>query len=560
MRSSLFAIAFGVCLVIQPINSRVICGKNQYRIVNSTGTFQRCLYCDTCHKGFGLHPECGSTLLDPPTTGCHACKVGTFSSEYDSSPCKACHHCAEHEIKNAECTNKSDTVCSGKCEQGYFMSKTVHNCQECSACCLDGKDEKVQECARLAIDKDCSPRPDRNCGSSNPGASDSKKPLSISYIIIIVFGVLGFLVAVCLLILMAYCWQKRHRQSGQQPEEQRNGSANTSSSHKYVREGPRTESKVTFDSHCGVNPSYHGTPRALREEVKVEEPKPVPCKDGIALVALPEEKQKSTNNKNNDKPSVVSRQGSQDSQTSGDFRKRSFSSRSIGELVEKIGSLKRDNSLLESDEDSETHEPIKISKHPKSQTAKEGSKVELACKLEKKSKNFMYQWFKDDVALIGQDKSVLDLNPVQLRDFGCYMCRVSYKDLFGEAEKSKPARLDVIPHPGLNGMRLKRLAELDVGIMDRVALLLETRKHGCGDWRRIGSKHDMEDPDIAALANAPSNAGDRGKAVLDFVKATKPNLTVYDFCKTLKEDNFKRLDIVKELENHFLVSIESDGQ
>ena len=97
-------------------------------------------------------------------------------------------------------------------------------------------------------------------------------------------------------------------------------------------------------------------------------------------------------------------------------------------------------------------EPIKISKHPKSQTAKEGSKVELACKLEKKSKNFMYQWFKDDVALIGQDKSVLDLNPVQLRDFGCYMCRVSYKDLFGEAEKSKPARLDVIPHPGLNGM------------------------------------------------------------------------------------------------------------
>ena len=97
-------------------------------------------------------------------------------------------------------------------------------------------------------------------------------------------------------------------------------------------------------------------------------------------------------------------------------------------------------------------EPIKISNHPKSQTPKEGSNVQLACKLKKKSKNFMYQWFKDDVALIGQDKSVLELNPVQLLDFGCYMCRVSYKDLYGEAEKSKPARLDVIPHPGLNGM------------------------------------------------------------------------------------------------------------
>ena len=64
----------------------------------------------------------------------------------------------------------------------------------------------------------------------------------------------------------------------------------------------------------------------------------------------------------------------------------------------------------------------------------------------------MYQWFKDDVALIGHEKSVLELNPVQLRDFGCYMCRVSYKDLYGEAEKSNTARLDVIHYPGLNGM------------------------------------------------------------------------------------------------------------
>ena len=107
---------------------------------------------------------------------------------------------------------------------------------------------------------------------------------------------------------------------------------------------------------------------------------------------------------------------------------------------------------------------------------------------------------------------------------------------------------------------LKRLAELDVGIMDRLALLLETRKHGCGDWRTIGSNYDMEGPGIAALDNAALNAGDRGKAVLEFVKATRPNLTVYDFCKTLKEDNFKRLDIVEQLEKHFLVSIKSDGQ
>ena len=97
-------------------------------------------------------------------------------------------------------------------------------------------------------------------------------------------------------------------------------------------------------------------------------------------------------------------------------------------------------------------ELIKIAKHPRSQAPKEGSKVELACKLEKKSKNFMYQWFKDGVALIGKSESVLVLNPVRLRDFGCYMCLVSYKDSFGETEKSNTARLDVIHHPGLNGM------------------------------------------------------------------------------------------------------------
>lgn len=95
--------------------------------------------------------------------------------------------------------------------------------------------------------------------------------------------------------------------------------------------------------------------------------------------------------------------------------------------------------------------------------------------------------------------------------------------------------------------------------MDRVTLLLETRKHGCGDWRRIGSEYNMEDPGIAALSNAPLNAGDRGKAVLDFVKATMPNLTVYEFCKTLKEENFKRLDIVEELEKFRLNQMDSES-
>ena len=99
---------------------------------------------------------------------------------------------------------------------------------------------------------------------------------------------------------------------------------------------------------------------------------------------------------------------------------------------------------------------------------------------------------------------------------------------------------------------LKCLSELDYSTMDCVATLLGIQKPGLGDWRRIGSKYGMEGYKIDALANAAPD--ERGREVLEFLKTSKPKLTVYDFCKTLKKENFKRFDIVKELENHFLVS------
>ena len=98
-------------------------------------------------------------------------------------------------------------------------------------------------------------------------------------------------------------------------------------------------------------------------------------------------------------------------------------------------------------------EPIKIIKHPKSQRVKEGSKVQLECKVEKKSQHFLYQWYRDaGSAILGQNDTVLVLNPVKLQHFGSYFCRVSYKDSFWEYKVSKPAKLDVIPIPGRNGM------------------------------------------------------------------------------------------------------------
>ena len=227
--------------VIQPSNSGIICGENQYAIINSTGNVQSCLSCDTCHKGFGLHPKCGSALKDPPTTACHACKTGTFSSTYDSSPCKACHQCAEHEIKKAACTNKSDTVCSGKCEKGYFRSETLHNCQECSACCSDGKDEKIKECVSQGItNKECSPRLDKTCAGQLAStvtttstttttitiitdATKGSGGLAMEHsIIIIVAGIAGVMIV---MVFMYFRLKRKTRRLT--AAEQRNGSANT---------------------------------------------------------------------------------------------------------------------------------------------------------------------------------------------------------------------------------------------------------------------------------------------------------------------------------------------
>ena len=76
--------------------------------------------------------------------------------------------------------------------------------------------------------------------------------------------------------------------------------------------------------------------------------------------------------------------------------------------------------------------------------------MELECKVEGNSTNLLYQWYKDDCAVIGQNNANLVLEAVELKDFGRYTCRVSYRDSYGEGENSSPSILDVIPQ-NLNG-------------------------------------------------------------------------------------------------------------
>ena len=97
----------------------------------------------------------------------------------------------------------------------------------------------------------------------------------------------------------------------------------------------------------------------------------------------------------------------------------------------------------------------------------------------------------------------------------------------------------------------KCLSEVNSYNTDSVPSLLGSEKRGSGNWRGILFKYGMKDHEIDDLANLSSS--ERGREVLAFLKTSQPSLTVYNFCRTLKEEAFKRFDIVKILENHFLV-------
>ena len=137
------------------------------------GTFKECLHCEHCHPGRGLYPhKCGGTVTFPVIIECKKCDSGkTFSDTYDSSSCRRCQLCAEHEVVKKDCTLSSDTKCNKTCNSDYFFSKLQQVCKRCSYCCLDGKDEEQPQCINKglkAANRYCSPRPDRTCTPSTP--------------------------------------------------------------------------------------------------------------------------------------------------------------------------------------------------------------------------------------------------------------------------------------------------------------------------------------------------------------------------------------------------------
>ena len=76
--------------------------------------------------------------------------------------------------------------------------------------------------------------------------------------------------------------------------------------------------------------------------------------------------------------------------------------------------------------------------------------------------------------------------------------------------------------------------------------------HGAGGAEQVAFKYKMDALDVSSLERSQ----DAGACVIEFLKAQNPELTVYDFCKTLKEPNIRRLDIVKELLSHLSLPVE----
>ena len=83
-------------------------------------------------------------------------------------------------------------------------------------------------------------------------------------------------------------------------------------------------------------------------------------------------------------------------------------------------------------------------------------------------------------------------------------------------------------------------------IQEKVENLLEDTHAGTGGWKDVAHKYKMEEDDRNLLARRQEG----GKGVIGYLKSTYPELTVYDFCKDLKD--IRRNDIIKTLSDHLI--------
>jgi len=95
----------------------------------------------------------------------------------------------------------------------------------------------------------------------------------------------------------------------------------------------------------------------------------------------------------------------------------------------------------------------------------------------------------------------------------------------------------------------KCLRQVDYNTQSKVETLLTKNLVGSGGWKQVAIKYGMDEVGRGWIEMRP----DAGKIIIGYINATQPDLTVYEFCKTLKEPNIRRFDVVKELLGHLSV-------
>ena len=98
---------------------------------------------------------------------------------------------------------------------------------------------------------------------------------------------------------------------------------------------------------------------------------------------------------------------------------------------------------------------------------------------------------------------------------------------------------------------LKKFIDVDLSTCDKIAFYLDKDvPFGLGGNRQAADVFGMTKDMIGALATSKSP----GQVIVEFVKATKPDITVYEVFKQFKGDEMKRFDIAKILENHLTIT------
>ncbi|XP_044176517.1 uncharacterized protein LOC114972098 isoform X1 [Acropora millepora] len=600
------------------------CGSGQMTVQWPNGTFKQCLHCAECQPGRGLYPaaeKCGSIVKYPVKTHeCKKCESGkTFSDTYDSSGCKVCHSCAEHEVVTQNCTLRSDTKCNKTCNSGYFFSEPQHVCKRCSYCCLDGKDEEQPQCINhglKAANRFCSPRPDRTCAPliiSTPTGSvictearSSTKHHKIEWIILSCVGI-GSLFGV---ILLSYCLWRRskkkiRRQDAQHLSNLEDGGnlrvayVPSEGNQGGLMEQEASTLQVQLGKNEGLIASAASTPQGFRKEIphtggfkEQVPPVNVPSKNFLGRPDRTEEKKADesasvallADNKDgeddiSDDIDVTVAQGGRERRGSfsgfQSFRRRlsnpsnnyeplsgedpdqpkeavvpqrkRFRSNSVFSALRKssIPAILKEEITDQTLGQSWPPKEVAIKLSPESPEVQAGSRVEFRCKVNG-CQQVLYRWFKDEQELPGGNNSTLILDPLKMQDFGSYRCEVrSDKRDDVRCVESDVVELDVTPAEGKSYKTLTDALQSSLYLKNKVANLLRKKVENIAGYKHVAFHYQM-DIDVLEQCQNP------GEGVIDKFEATYPDLTVYHFCKVLKNIKIRRLDIVNELKGHLI--------